>query len=369
MYTIPRTVRTIVGRAASAVALLMTVNLSARAQDPVRLPGVSVIGTADKPGPRTITGIVVDTAGNVIAGAEVTIPGLERRLFSRADGTFRFDDVRPGTHSMRARKLGFAPQIRELEVDSAGGVAQFQLLPLVTALPAMVSSANKRGLSGSVADMNLKAISQASVRLLGAGLETQTDADGNFFLPAKPGRYMVSIEREGFRTKLAGVTVPNDSGRHMFAWLMPSMGPLPRDQFWIVDDLRERQAWVLPKDRVLYTREDLARMNIEWIYDAVAMNWSKFPRKEGAYSRDCRVVVNGGPDIASLATLTIDDVETVEIYNSFGRGSATVTAAASRGRGRSVRGGTFLTTGAKLTRDAVNENRTRVCPAVYVWLR
>lgn len=365
--------RSLICRAAPAAALLVMVSLPARAQDPVRLPGVKVVGAADKPGPRLLVGIVVDTAGNVIPGAEVTIPGLVKRQFTRLDGTFRFDSVGSGRHRMRARKLGYAPQVREFEVDSAGGVAEFQLLPIATALPAMVTSANRRGLSGTVSDMNQQSVAGANVRLLGTGMHATTDADGNFFIPAGAGRYMVSVERDAFTAKLAGVTVPKDSGRHMNVWLMPAIASATKERgsSWIVEDLRERQAWTLPQNKVLYTREDLAQLKIEWIYQAVDMAWSKFPTSgRGPYSRDCAVVVDGGPGIAILEDLTIEDVETVEIYASFGAVGTPTAVTGPRSRKAKVKGAFFNPpSSGRLLRDAVQWNMTRVCPGIYVWSR
>lgn len=372
MYTTSRTVTSLIGKTALAATLLVIVGISARAQDPVRLPGVNVIGTADKPGPRLLVGIVVDTAGDIVVGAEVTIPGLVKRQFTRYDGTFRFDSVKPGTYKMRARKIGYAPQVREFEVDSTGGVAQFQLLPLTTALPAMVTSANRGGVSGYVANMNQESVAGANVRLLGTGLRTTTDSTGYFFIPAEGGRYMVGIEREGYTAKLVGVTVPKDSGRHINTWLAPSMGPGPRGSTWIVEDVRERQAWTLPKNKMFFTREDLARMKIEWIYDVVAMSWSKFPvRGYTQWDRDCAVVLNGGPDFAILEDLTIDDVESVEIYAPGGVGSTTG-ATASKSKNAKVKGPTFnAPSSAPLLRPTLDWNMThmRLCPRVYIWTR
>jgi hypothetical protein len=362
-------------RAASAAALLVMVSLSARAQDPVTLPGVSVLARVEKPGPRMVTGIVVDTAGNVIPGAEVTIPGLAMRMFTKADGTFRFVNVRPGKHSMRARKLGFAPQVREFKIDSTGGIAPFQLLPIVTPLPAMVTSASKRGLSGYVGDVNMESVPGANVRLLGSALNATTDAEGSFFIPAEPGRYMVAISKDSFTTKLVSVSVPADSGRHINAWLMPG-GKVEKEHFWNVEDLRERLAWVKPADRVLFTSEDLARLKIEWVYDAVATTGPRYKFNE-PFSRDCMVVVNGGPEIASLADLTIDDVESVEVYAKLkGDSSSAVAAAAPQSKvpkpailanAPKVEGGKFVWI--DNSRRAAMENSTRICPGVYVWLR
>jgi hypothetical protein len=352
--------------------LLVMLSVEARAQDPVTLPGVKVVGTADKPGPRLLVGIVVDTMGNVIEGVEVTIPQLVKRQFTRPDGTFRFDSVAKGKYTMRAKKIGYAPQVREFMVDSAGGVAQFQLLPLITALPAMVSSAGEQGVSGTVMDMNNNSVAGANVRLLGTGEHSTTDGDGSFFIPIRGGRYIVGVEHAGYTAKLVGVTVPKDSGRHVDVWLMPSLGPGPRGSSWIVEDLRERQAWTLPQNKVVYTHEDLARMKIEWIYDAVAMAWTRFPRMGyGQYTRDCAAVLNGGPDFATLDELTIGDVETLEIFNSFSDVGSTTKMTQSKARSAKVKGPKFYSTpsSGSLLRDTQHWNMTRICPAVYVWTR
>jgi hypothetical protein len=354
------------GRAALAAALLTLASTKSWSQDPVRLPEMIVKANIDKPGAKKLVGLVVDTGGVPIPDAEVTIPGLARRLFTRGDGTFRFDSIPKGKYSMRARKLGFAPQVRVYEVDSTGGVATFALLPIVRELPSMLTTAGKRGISGHVEDMNYASLPGATVKLLGQGMTTTTDQGGDFFFPAEPGRYMLSIARDSFTTKLVGVTVPKDSGRHVNAWLMASFGRLPKEQFWNVADLGERQAWVRPQDKVLFTREDLARLKIEWIYDAVATTTTKFRQTE-PYSRDCMVVVNGGPDIVDLSTLTIDDVETVEVYAGYAGSAPSVSAINAKGELNKKIVNPFIWL--SNARFAVIENQTRHCPGVNVWLR
>ena len=47
-------------------------------------------------------GVVRDTFELTLDGAELSIPRLKRRTFSRADGTFLFDDVPNGKYSVRA---------------------------------------------------------------------------------------------------------------------------------------------------------------------------------------------------------------------------------------------------------------------------
>ncbi|MNC94033.1 hypothetical protein D3C83_107920 [compost metagenome] len=84
------------------------------------------------------------------------------------------------------------------------------------------------------------------------------------------------------------------------------------------------------------------------------------------YSRDCMVVVNGGPAITNLSHLTVEEVESLEIYVNGGsqRGRVGTTALGKRGR-------TVTTTAAMFSnRDrAAIENGARVCPIAYVWLR
>lgn len=355
-------------RLSIALAASLLIPSIVSAQDPVTLPGVKVTADILKPGPKILAGFVVDTAGNPIPGAEVIVPGLRRRVFTRADGSFRLDSTPVGKYEMRARKIGFAAQVRTFEVDSAGGVGQFSLLPIVPNLPAMLTSANRKGLSGNVADLEYTPVPRATVRVLGMGLSTRTDSIGDFFLPAEPGKYMVSIAKDSFTTKLIGVVVPKDSGRHVNAWLMPSIGTIPKEEFWNVEDFRERAAWAKPQRRVLFTHEDLVRMRIEWGYDAIAATSSAFRQME-PYSKDCMVVINGGPDIANIANITVDDIETIEVYPSYSAGTPTHDALDMHGKLNQHIVSAYITQAQLNVRFAVFENRTRNCPGAYVWLR
>jgi hypothetical protein len=344
------------------------------AQDPVRLPGVNVTAKPDKV-PSALVGFVVDTAGNGIEGAEVTVPELKRRTFTRYDGSFRIDSVRKGVFQMRARKIGYAAQVREFEVDSLGGYAQFSLMPIVTGLAPMVSTATRRGLSGNVADMALHGIPDAVVKVLGAGMYAKTDVRGDFFLPVETGRYMVAIEKDSFATKLVSVVIPPDSGRNINAWLMPG-GKVEKEHFWNVVDLGQRQAWTKPQGKVLFTREDLVRMKIEWVSDAINTTETKF-NDVNRFDRDCFAVVNGGPEMANMAAITIDDVESVEVYPIGTGNSSLMTVEASKSQLKMVRpgfensprpkGGDFVwLDNARAARMA---NAARHCPLIYVWLR
>jgi hypothetical protein len=89
------------------------------------------------------------------------------------------------------------------------------------------------------------------------------------------------------------------------------------------------------------------------------------------FDRDCAVVLNGGPEFAILEDLTIDDVESVEIYAP-GRVGSTTSATQPRAKNAKVKGATFNTPGSgSLLRATLEYNRThmRLCPRVYIWLR
>jgi hypothetical protein len=371
MYTILSTGHLVLRLA--VFALLLTAGLAglAAAQDPppTRLPGMTSTATP-LPGVKIMVGVVRDTSGFPIPGAEVIIPGLAKRLIANEEGIFRFDGVPKGVHTMRARKIGYAPQIREFAVDTAGGIAEFELVPMAKALPAMVTSADRLGISGIVGDTAYQSMPEATVRLLGNGKETATDSLGRFYLPAGPGKYVVSIRKPGYKDKIVSVTVPKDSGRRIMAWLQPRIGPVPVREAHNIDDLQSRIAWVKPADRLYYTHEDLVKLGSEWAYDAVQSAWSRdiVPPKKDPYSRDCMVVVNGGPAIMNLAHLTVDEVESLEIYvnGSSQRGTPGRISLGKRGRPVAA---TTPANYSNLDRYAI-ENGARICPkAIYVWLR
>lgn len=332
----------------------------------MRLPGVVVKAKPAPPGPKLFAGLVKDTAGNPLEGVEITIPRLQKRMFTKNDGTFRIDDVKAGTYSVRARKFGYAPQVREFEVESGGGTGEFELMPIARALPAVVASAARGGLSGVVADTGYAPVAGAEVTVLGKGLRTLTDSGGGFFIPAPAGSYMVAIRKHGYADKLASVRIPPDSGRHMTAMLGPGV-PIPAREAWNIADLASRQAWRNKLTMPFYTREEIQKLGIVWIYDLVRMAGSD------QYSDDCAVIVNGGPTWVSLATLTVDDVESIEVYDTArergpaGRRTGMPAIPRLGARAKVARGeGLVPISNAEV---ANFENLTRNCPTIYAWLR
>lgn len=339
------------------------------AQEPAHLPAVSVTALPT-PRPHTIAGVVRDTLSRPVEGAEVSIISLRRRAVSGSDGSFRLDDIPFGTFDVRARRVGFAPQVREVMVGGDGGTAIFALVPLTQRLPAVVSSAVRGGLSGVIADTSYAGLAGVRVAVLGRNLATMTDSLGAFFIPASAGSYMVTIAKAGFASRLASVTIPVDSGRRMTAFLYPA--DVERLYFHAsnVADLEHRMTWRNRETTTFYTREELITRNWDWVYQAVVMGGGN------QFDRQCAAIVNGGPETVEIGSLTVDDIESVEVYSAErAGGSPNVLASGTVGGQRAVpRGAAAFNPMGRLsnTREAVfmNTGVAKLCPtAIYVWMR
>jgi len=300
-------------RLALAAALLSGLSAVARAQEPVRLPGVIVKAPIEKPGARALAGVARDTFATPIDSVEITIPDLKRRAITHDDGKFRFDQVAPGKYDVRARKIGYAPQVVSVTVDADGGVGMFELLQLQRALPPVIVSASRGGIGGVVGDTSYHAIAGAVVRVAGQGAVVATDSSGYFHFDVGPGQYFLTIKDEGFKEKVVSVRVPPDSGRRVSIFLEPA-GATAAREYWNIDDFNERMGKVSKTQASIYAGEQLIDMGIEWVSDVVQGGLTRVSSKTMLVDKDCVAIVNGGPTTVQLKQLTIDDVATVEIY-------------------------------------------------------
>jgi len=261
-----------------------------------------------RPGPRAVAGIVVDSAMFPIESVTVSIVSLKERALSREDGTFRFDNVKPGTYQVAARKVGYTPQVRDVIVDDRGGVVGLELVPLPQVLAPVVTSSTRGGLSGIVGDTAYNPIVGANVWLMASGNRTTTDSTGAFFIDAKPGHYMLRIARDGFSPRLASVTIPADSGRQIVVWLLPARGSAAREAA-LMDELSERLLRRSPIWSMILTREDIVRTGKEELVDLVNIGAGR------PIDPSCLAVVDGKEHIP-LWLLRASDIETVEVYTS-----------------------------------------------------
>lgn len=66
-----------------------------------------------------ISGRVVDKNGNAISGATVTLVEARQAVTTKSDGTFAFSEVPPGTYTLVARRIGYAPAAQQLTIDAS----------------------------------------------------------------------------------------------------------------------------------------------------------------------------------------------------------------------------------------------------------
>jgi TonB-dependent starch-binding outer membrane protein SusC len=108
----------------------------------------------------TITGRVVEgTSDQPISDAEVWIAGTPVRTRSRDDGRYVLSGVPPGSHRLRAARIGFSPQTQDVTM-AAGGTAtvDFTLLPAAALLEEVVvtgyGTQRREAITGSVATID-----------------------------------------------------------------------------------------------------------------------------------------------------------------------------------------------------------------------
>ena len=115
---------------------------------------------AQTPG-GTITGRVVDSATHQpLAGVSVSIEGTARGTATQSDGTFRLSGVPAGSQLLRARRIGYIPQLRNVDLATgATASVEFALVPSASFLDQVVvvgySSQRKSDITGAVATVDV----------------------------------------------------------------------------------------------------------------------------------------------------------------------------------------------------------------------
>ena len=322
----------------STVSLLGVVIGLALLSDTSPAQRADTSGALFRGGPGTIVGMTIDTLGNPIEGVEIILRGDERITRSGPDGMFRVTDVKEGRHELRARRIGFEPHRRRVDVGAEGGRAVIVLRPAAPLLQRVVTSVSRQGLSGVISDTTLRPLAGARVRLIGAGGEwADTDASGSFFIPVGRGDYMVRVEAEGYETRLVSVSVPADSGRWMGVMLRE--GRLSNRTRFALEEFRARMIWT-PGLSSFFTREELAQ------WDDAPLHRVVQSAEFRTFDQSCLALVDGGPNRLPLWAIDADQVEGLEVYPR----SARRPQAMSRQQERSM----------LLNGD---------CPTVYVWTR
>lgn len=92
-----------------------------------------------------IEGVVRDSAGAAIAGADVRVAGSPLSTVTGESGTFTFAAVRAGTASLQVRRLGFAPATFDVAVPAGGTVpVTLTVHEVARELPAVLVRASRK---------------------------------------------------------------------------------------------------------------------------------------------------------------------------------------------------------------------------------
>ncbi len=175
---------------------------------------------------QTVTGVVMgtvrDAAGAAIANVDVTLVGETIGARTDGDGRFVLRDVAAGPHIALFRRLGFASVERrfvvranaETRIDVGMTPIARALERIVVEAPGMTRRRGTSSITGTVQDSSGRAVVDADVRLLGAGLSTTTDYTGQFHFPLlAAGSYVVRVRRRGLSPGSYVIQLADDDDR------------------------------------------------------------------------------------------------------------------------------------------------------------
>ena len=158
-----------------------------------------------------VEGIVVDSTGRVLMGADVFFrdmsSGLEIHQVTDNKGGFRFL-AKPGSYQVTAARSGFDSTTHDLTLTQAGGAdLRLELSPAAVSTQVV----DRAALHGEVVDLQGQRIVGAAVVVVldtGEVRETTSDARGEFRVEAIPGgSHTVTVASPGFEARTIQVDV------------------------------------------------------------------------------------------------------------------------------------------------------------------
>ena len=271
-----------------------------------------------------IRGIVVDEAGRPVPNAEALLQKRTMRVRAGDDGIFHLLDVEFGKYTIEIRRLGYKPQSVKVNLRDSLATVRVSLERLPFSLPSVVTVANRGGLSGVVADTAFKPLAQVKVQVNGAQLLAETDSAGQFFIPVKPGHYMVVLRRSGYARQTVSVTVPPDTGRQIAAWMVPEARDSDPRQGAMLFDQNQRLMAAAPASSRFFSREDFEKLGTTDLRQLASL------ASGSDVSMYCPVMENGDPKrTLPLWAVVPQELEFLEVY--FVRGGAPRTSAGPGG--------------------------------------
>lgn len=276
-------------------------------------------------------GIVTDSVtGQPLGGVLVSLAGngYAQRVSSRDDGTFHFTKVTPGTYTLSARRLGFAPLEMPIPIGENGIRLSVSLVRITTL--DTVRAATGTGIGGEIGTLKtLRRLANAEVTIVGVGTRVRSDSTGRFFLPLKnPGTYVVRARTAGYEPVAVSVIVPRDSTARVMLLMDTTLGPRSNNHELAWQEFGDRARLRGPKSAIVSYAE-LVRTGEQGLLEAL-LRVPAITSKQLRFGQVACVFVEGRPVAGvPLRAWDVEQVEAVEVYTVDDRSDVTRSLARS----------------------------------------
>ena len=280
-------------------------------------------------------GTVTDSVtGQPLGGVLVALSGngFLQRVSSRDDGTFRFSRVTPGTYTLSARRLGFAPLEMPIPIEENGVRLNVSLVRIATALDT-VRARTGTGIAGEIGTLaSLRRLGNAAVTVVGVGSRFRSDSTGRFFVPLKnPGTYVVRARVAGYDPVAISVVVPRDSVAKLMLLMDTATSRSSNTHELAWQEFNDR-ARLRGQMSAIISQAELVKTGEPGLLEAL-QRVPALTSKQMRFGPTVCVFVDGRPEAGSpLRSWDVEQVEAVEVYTIDRRSETTNTIArASRG--------------------------------------
>ncbi len=170
-------------------------------------------------------GGVVSNGTYPIVGVNIEILELKYSAYTDPYGTYKIENIPPGTYTVIATKQGYRANATYGVVISMGETLELNFT--LEEIPGIVW--------GYVKDTTGEAIVQATVEISGESYSTTTDINGYYKLAGvAPGVYVLTVYRSGYETSvISGVNITTEYENHVDVTLNPT-GNNGNDKNWTI---------------------------------------------------------------------------------------------------------------------------------------
>ncbi len=150
--------------------------------------------------PGRMHGAIIDaTTQAPIAAARVMVVGAHLEELSHADGTFHFDRVPPGRHTIRIERIGYATTTREAEIHSGERlVMRFEVAPSAIEVAPLL-------ITGTLTRRRADEMLSSNTAMHGQQLDRNASATVAAMIEAQPGVSVSSIGPATARPTIRGL--------------------------------------------------------------------------------------------------------------------------------------------------------------------